>query len=146
MKGCQFPVEKSDLNTENVAGCQIVSLLNSKLNRFIDDENFVKILGLTIKSLQVGSVSIPWYLPVLHCYHPPTGFNIMITIPSLDYLSCFALDDKQYQLLMDYHFVTFQQTDLRQIDKLIKLVEGEDDDTIQGYFSESFLFNPKLDL
>ena len=139
-----FSVEKSDLSTENVTGCQIVTLINSKLKNFLNDPNFIKVIGSTVKSLQVDNELVPWYLPVIHCYHPPTRFNLMITIPSLEFLSCFALDDDQYKIFLDYHFVAFQQTENRQIDKLLELINNGDD-KIKGYFPESFFYNPKID-
>ena len=139
-----FSVEKSDLSTENISGCQIVTLINSKLKVFIDDPDFIKVIGSTVKSLQINNEKVPWYLPVIHCYHPPTRFNLMITIPSLEFLSCFALDDDQYKIFLDYHFVAFQQTENRQIDKLLELI-NDGDDKIKGYFPESFFYNPKID-
>ena len=139
----EFSVKKSDLSTENVEGCEIVTLINSKLKTFIDDPNFVKIVGTTVKSLQVNEKKVPWYIPVIHCYHVPTRFNIMIVIPSLEFLSCFALDDEQYQLFMDYHFVPFRQSEDREIDRLLELI-SDGDNSIQGYFPESFLSNPKV--
>lgn len=138
-----FRVQKSDLSTENIEGCEIVSLIHSKLKTFIDDPNFLKIVGTSTKSLQVNDENVPWYTPVIHCYHVPTRFNIMIVIPSLEFLSGFALDDEKYEIFMKYHFVPFQQSDNRQIDRLLKLI-NEGDTSIQGYFPQSFLYNPKV--
>ncbi len=135
-------LENSDLSTETVDGCQLVVMIRNKLKLFINDPEFLKVIGTTIKSLQLGDEIVNWYLPVLHCYHPATRFNIMITLPSLEFLTYFALDDDQYQMLLKYQFVPERLTDNRKITELLSTINEED---IEGYLPKSFLENPTID-
>lgn len=107
------------------------TIVFEQIRNIIDSPDVIKMFGVTIRSANSQTQSI--YLPVIHCYHPKSGLNIMIQIPNKKILSGFSLDIGQALFLEYFKFVPPRIAEKRVVDKALK------SDNPEPYFPILFL-------